>query len=92
VPFRRQVPVAVDYKGHHVGDARVDLVVQDRLVVELKALAALLPIHLAQALSYLEALRQPLALVINFNVPILREGVRRVVLGRIPWRLGDLGG
>ena len=59
---------------------------------ELKAVAALLPIHLAQALSYLKALRQPLALVINFNVPTLREGVRRVVLGRIPWRLGDLGG
>lgn len=91
--YRRQMPVAVEYKGHRVAEARVDLVVRDSLVVELKAVTTLLPLHLAQALSYLKALRQPLALVINFNVPVLRDGVRRVVLSKpLSWRLGDLGG
>lgn len=63
-----------------MGAARVDLTVDGRLVVELKAVSSLEPIHTAQALSYLKALRWPLALLINFNVPALRSGVRRVVL------------
>jgi GxxExxY protein len=79
VPFVRQVLVGVRYKGRVVGQARLDLVVAGRVVVELKATEAIAPIHIAQALSYLKATRLPLALLITFNVPILRTGIKRVI-------------
>jgi GxxExxY protein len=80
IPFVRQPAIGVVYKDRSVGDMRPDLLVAQRLVVELKAIDRLAPIHLAQALSYLRATRLPLALVINFNVPVLLRGVRRIVL------------
>ena len=55
LPFERQKPIAVDYKGHTVGQARVDFLVGNSLVVELKAIEILLPIHTAQMISYLKA-------------------------------------
>jgi GxxExxY protein len=84
IPFVRQPAIGVVYKARSVGDMRPDLLVAQRLVVELKAIDRLAPIHLAQALSYLRATRLPLALVINFNVPVLLRGVRRVVLRSPP--------
>ena len=78
--FRRQVPLTLEYKRVSVGHARLDLVVADRLVLELKACESVLPIHLAQLLSYLKATGQPLGLLINFNVRFLRQGIRRVIL------------
>jgi len=80
VPFVRQPPIAVAYKGRFVGEMRPDFLVAQRLIVELKTVDQLAPVHLAQALSYLRATRLRLALVINFNVPVLLRGVRRVVL------------
>ena len=80
VPFQRQVPVTLDYKGHLVGESRVDLLVAGRLVVELKAVDALAPIHGVQIRSYLKATKCVLGLLINFNVPVLLRGVRRVIL------------
>lgn len=82
VPFRRQVPVALVYKGVPIGQARLDLQIADRLVVELKASDGPLPIHLAQLLSYLKATGQSLGLLINFNVPFLRQGIKRVIRTR----------
>jgi GxxExxY protein len=79
IPFVRQPAVAIQYKDQIVGEARPDLLVAARLIVELKTVDALAPIHLAQALSYLKATALPLALVVNFNVPVLLRGVRRVV-------------
>ncbi|XXT24023.1 GxxExxY protein [Sorangium sp. So ce429] len=79
IPFARQVPVGVDYKGNLVGQARMDLVVDSQLVVELKATECIAPIHVAQVLSYLKAARLRLGLLITFNVTVLRTGVRRVV-------------
>ena len=79
IPFSRQVPIGVDYKGRTVGEARLDLLVADNLVVELKAVEIIAPIHLAQVLSYLRATRLCLGLLINFNVSTLKNGVRRVV-------------
>ena len=79
VPFVRQPPIAVLYKNHEVGELRPDLLVAGCLVVELKTVDQLVPVHLAQALSYLTATQLHLALVINFNVPVLLRGVRRVV-------------
>jgi len=80
VLFERQKAIAVTYKGHNVGEGRVDLLVGDELLVELKAVEALAPIHKAQLLSYLKAMGCHLGLLINFNVPVLRAGVQRVVL------------
>jgi GxxExxY protein len=80
IPFERQKPIAVNYKGHAIGEGRVDLIVGDELLVELKAVEALAPIHKAQVLSYLKATEFHLGLLINFNVPVLRSGIQRVVL------------
>jgi len=82
VPFERQVPIGVNYKGFSVGESRLDLLVDKCLVVELKAVEYIAPVHVAQALSYLKASRLTLALLMTFNVRILRQGIRRVVLGR----------
>ncbi len=80
ITFERQTPIAIEYKGVAVGHARLDLLVADRLVVELKAVDSLLPVHLAQVLSYLKAIRQPIGLLINFKVPLLVHGLKRVIL------------
>ncbi len=79
IPYVRQPAVAVLYKDPLVGEARPDWLVAARWIVELKAVDVLASIHLAQALSYLKATDLPLALVVNFNVPVLLRGVRRVV-------------
>lgn len=83
VAFTRQAPIQVAYKGRIVGDARIDLLVGDRLIVELKAIEQIAPIHLAQALSYLKTTKLPLALLVNFNAPVLLRGVRPVVLSAL---------
>ena len=80
IEFSDRFPIAVDYKGHPVGESRLDLVVGGALVVELKAVDALGPVHSAQIISYLRATGHHLGLLINFNVPLLKEGIRRVVL------------
>ena len=80
IPFARQVVFALDYKGHKVGEGRMDFLVDGGLIVELKAVEALAPIHIAQAISYLKATKHRLALLINFNVPVLKDGIKRVAL------------
>ena len=80
VPHQRQVPVSVDYKGHKVGESCLDLLVGGRIVVELKAVEALAPVHWVQVRSYLKATGCLLGLLINFNVPVLLRGVRRIIL------------
>lgn len=82
IPFRRQVPISLDYKGVPVGHARLDLLVADRLVIELKAVDSLASVHWAQVLSYLKATKLTLGLLINFNVPRLHLGIRRVIRTR----------
>jgi GxxExxY protein len=82
IAFVRQYPVAVNYKGSSVGDSRLDLLVDSRLVVELKAVEALLPLHTAQVISYLKATGCPLGLLINFNVSILKQGIRHIILSK----------
>ena len=67
------------YKGCAVGEFVADLIVDDKIVVELKAVTALQPVHLAQTLSYVHATPLRLGLLINFNVPVLYRGVRRLV-------------
>jgi GxxExxY protein len=80
IRFRRQVPVILDYKGSAVGEHRVDLLVEEELIVENKAIQSFAPIHSTIALSYLRATDKQLVLLINYNVPVLKEGIKRVVL------------
>ena len=80
--YQRQAGFNITYKGQEVGEGRADLLVERRLIVELKAVDRLTDVHFAKAVSYLKAMGLPLALLINFNVPVLMRGVRRVVLNR----------
>ncbi len=80
IPFKRQDEIHLRYKNSPIGINRIDLVVGGKLIVELKAVNTLAPIHLAQAISYLKATGLSLALLINFNVPVLKEGIKRVAL------------
>lgn len=72
--------ITVSYRGHTVGVQRLDIVVEGKVLVELKAVAALDYVHKAQALSYLRASGLRLGLLINFNVALLKDGIRRIVL------------
>lgn len=80
IPFERQSRISLDYKGHPVGESRLDFLVGGCLVVEIKAVDQLAPIHTAQVLSYLKATRLTLGLLINFNETILKSGIKRVIL------------
>jgi GxxExxY protein len=80
IAFRAQVPVAALYKGREVGTFYADLVVEDRVLLELKGVAQVLPVHRAQVLSYLHGTGLRLGVLINFHVPVLWRGVKRIVL------------
>jgi GxxExxY protein len=80
IPFARQMAVDLRYKAVSIGTARLDLLVDRRLVVELKVVDDFAPIHVAQVLSYLKATQLPLGLLINFNVAKLRQGLKRIAL------------
>jgi len=77
--FERQFRVAVEYKGRKVGEGRLDLLVAKLLPVELKAVDSLAAIHQAQLISYLKMTHLQLGLLINFNVPVLKQGIKRVI-------------
>jgi GxxExxY protein len=79
IPHRAQVPVTMLYKGCSVGDFYVDLIVDDKIIVELKAVSGFEAVHAAQVLSYLRSTNLRLGLLINFNVPVLWRGVRRLI-------------
>jgi len=81
IPFQRQVGLPVVYKGVQLDCGyRIDLLVDDQVVIELKTVDALLPIHEAQVLTYLKLGGWHLGLLLNFNVPMLKQGIRRIVL------------
>lgn len=80
--FASQVPLPVVYKGAKLDCAyRLDFLVADQLVVEVKAVEGLLPVHEAQLLTYLRLGNWNVGLLINFNVEVLTKGIRRRVLG-----------
>ena len=80
IPFERQFAFGVNYKGQCVGQGRIDILVGGCLVIELKAVDKVAEVHMAQALSYLKAIGLRLALLVNFKVPVLKSGIKRVVL------------
>jgi GxxExxY protein len=79
IEFTKQVLVCVEYRGEPIGERRIDLIVGGRLVVELKAVEMLAPVHSAQVRTYLKITRMKLGLLINFNVPMLKDGIKRVI-------------
>jgi GxxExxY protein len=82
IPFERQRLLPVEYKGLSLDCGyRLDLLIADAVVVEIKAVENLLPIHEAQLLTYLRLGGWKVGLIINFNVPVLKRGIRRRVLG-----------
>jgi len=84
IPFVRQPPIPVVYKGHELDCGfRADLIIEDLLILELKSVAEISAIHEAQILTYLRLSRRTLGLLINFNVPTLKNGIRRVVAGAL---------
>ncbi|PKQ05884.1 MAG: GxxExxY protein [Alphaproteobacteria bacterium HGW-Alphaproteobacteria-11] len=81
----RQKPVSFEYDGMLFTDSlRVDLLVENRVVVEIKSLDRLLPVHPKQVLTYLRLLDMPVGLLINFGAPTLKEGLHRIVNGHVP--------
>ena len=81
VPFQRQVSVPVSYRGIQIESGlRLDLMVADEVVIELKSIDALLPIHEAQLLTYLKITNKRVGILINFNVPLLKQGIKRIAL------------
>ena len=81
VPYRVQVPFPFEYKGIKLNcDFRIDLLIDEFLVVELKAVEQLIGLHEAQLLTYMKLADAPVGLLINFNVQLLKQGIRRFVL------------
>jgi GxxExxY protein len=81
VAFQRQVPLPVTYKAVRLDCGyRLDLFVQESLIVELKTVERLLPIHEAQLLTYMKLKAVRTGLLLNFNVPVLKNGIKRLVL------------
>lgn len=80
IPFHRQLPVPVSYKGLRVeAGYRLDLLVGNQVVIEIKAVDALHEVHSAQLLTYLRLGNWPIGLLINFNVTLLKDGIRRLI-------------
>jgi GxxExxY protein len=78
-----EVPVSLEYKGSHIDHAlRIDLVVDDLVVVEVKAVEKLVPVHTAQLLTYMQYSRHRVGLLLNFHAPRLKDGLKRVVSTR----------
>ena len=83
IRFDRQVPLPVVYKSVRLDCAyRLDLAIEDMLVAELKTVDRILPVHEAQLLTYLRLSGRTTGLILNFHVPVLKDGIRRLVLGR----------
>jgi GxxExxY protein len=81
IPFQMELPLPIRYKDVLLDCGyRIDLLVRDQLIVEIKSVEALLPIHQAQILTYMQLANVALGLLINFNVTKLKNGIKRFVL------------
>jgi len=78
--FRRQAFFPILYKGKLLGEYRIDLLVEDRVIVEIKSVEHLEPVFAAQVLTYLRATGQKVGLLVNFNSRLLTQGIKRFVL------------
>jgi GxxExxY protein len=78
--FQRQVTVPVTYEGVRLdAGLKIDILIEDALVLELKAVEKLIPLFEAQLLTYLKLTNRRLGLLINFNVPVIKDGIKRII-------------
>jgi GxxExxY protein len=80
IPFERQHPIELVYKGQVVGKGRLDFLVFDKVIVDLKSVEGITSVHTAKMISYLRITGHKLALLLNFNVKRLVDGIRRVAV------------
>jgi GxxExxY protein len=81
IKFQLEVALPVEYKGICLDCGyRIDLIIEEKLIVELKSVENIMPIHEAQLLTYMKLAKIPTGLLINFNSKLLRDGIRRFVL------------
>lgn len=79
--IERQVMLPVVYKGEKLNlDFRIDILVEKEVLIELKAIEGILPVHEAQILTYLKLSGKKIGLLINFNVPLIKNGIKRMIL------------
>jgi GxxExxY protein len=77
----RQTPLPIVYDGHQVNaDFRLDLLVENKIIIEIKSVETILPVHKAQLLTYLKLSKLNLGSLINFNVPLIKQGIKRIIL------------
>ncbi|QOV89361.1 GxxExxY protein [Humisphaera borealis] len=79
IPFERQKRLEIFYKGVRVGYVKVDFLVDGKLIVELKSVVEIMPPDRRQVKTYMRIIRQPLGLLLNFNVALMREGIHRII-------------
>ncbi len=80
IEFLEQAKLPVFYKGEDIGlDFRMDFVVEESVIIEIKSIESIHPIHQAQIINYLKISNLPLGLLINFNVPIIKNGIKRYI-------------
>jgi len=79
IPFLRQVVVDVYYKGEIIGEKRLDFIVDNRVIVELKAVEQIGAVHKAQVNTYLKITKLKIGLLINFNTPVVKDGIKRII-------------
>ena len=85
VRYQRQLPVPLNYKGKLIEVGfRADIVIEQRLLIELKAVEGIIPVHHAQVITYLKILRLPLGLLINFNEVLIKDGLHRILNLHLP--------
>ena len=80
IKYQRQLPVPLNYKGKLIEVGfRADIVLAGKLLIELKAVEQLIPVHKAQVITYLKVMKLPLGLLINFNEVLIKDGIQRVL-------------
>jgi len=85
VKYQRQLPVPLNYKGKLIEVGfRADIVIEQRLLIELKAVEGINPVHQAQVITYLKILQFPLGLLINFNEVLIKHGIHRILNLHLP--------
>ena len=79
IKYERQKRIELEYKGRRIGNLFTDIIVENRLIVEVKSVQSLAPIHSAQLITYLKLTNIKTGLLINFNLSVLRDGIKRIV-------------
>jgi GxxExxY protein len=80
IAFDREVHVPIYYRDRLVGRSRLDFLIEGKLVLEIKSIKTITDVDRAQVITYLRLARQPLGLIVNFNVMLLKQGIKRIIL------------